>query len=179
MSRNEKFALLAGIIGFAADLLALGIFTTAWIEGSGEIETQIPVSPSVRAIVAFTSIYSWLIICWFLVRRSYLLFSERNSTVQWHSWQSRRFAHSRAFLQYVIGSVLTVAVLLSPIAFLLLKSWYSGSVTTWGGYVATTLILEGVVGLVICLTMILAMPVVYADLEVDLFTVLKMLNPLS
>lgn len=79
----------------------------------------------------------------------------------------------------MIGSVLTVAVLLSPIAFLLLKSWYSGSVTTWGGYVATTLILEGVVGLVICLTMILAMPVVYADLEVDLFTVLKMLNPLS
>lgn len=175
MSRSEKFALLAGIIGFAADVLALGIFAASWIEGTGEIETQIPTSPSVRAIVIFTLIYSWLIICWFLVRRSYLLFSKRNSTVKWHSWRSLRFAHSRAFAQYVIGSVSAIAILLLPVTYVLLKSWYPELVL----HAMYALILEGMVALAICLTMMFAMPVIYTDLEVDLFTVLKMLNPLS
>lgn len=165
MSRYEKFALFAGIIGLVADILTLSTFATLRIGGHGEVQAFAP--PSVRAIVAFAFIYSWLIVCWFPIRRAYLLFSERNRTVQWSSRESRLSAHSRAFWQYVASAVFAVAILSSPLAFLLLKFCFP-SLGDNAGYALTTALFQMGIGFAICIVMVLAMPVIYGDMEIDL-----------
>jgi hypothetical protein len=179
MSKIEKFALCAGVIGLVADILTLGSFMTSWISDTGPTELQAPIPVSVRVIVTFSLIYSWLIVSWFLVRRTYLLFCERNRTIQWRYWKNRRFAHSKVFSQYVIGAVFGVAILVSPFAFVLVRLWFPSTNSDNPSSVLSTLLIEGIVGIAISAVMMFIMPVVYADIEADLFTMLTLLNPLS
>ena len=141
---------------------------------------QRPISPSMYTILVFSLVYSWLIVGWFVVRRAYLRWSERsNHSVSWHYYQNRRNMHSRVLGQYVIGAVFALAVLCSPLAFLMVEPWFTDPRVTTLGIILTTALVEIILGLLIAFTMILAMPVLYDDMEVDFPAALKLLNPFS
>ncbi len=178
VSKSERFALIAGIVGFVADIITLSTFFMLWMGGIDGAQAPGYAPFSIRIVVIFSLVYSWFVICWILTRRSYSLFRERTSrTVKWADWSTLRFAHSRAFGQYTVGTVFGIAILFSPFVFFLVQSWLADPNVTTVGVVLLTVLCDGMVGMIICLALVLGMPVVYADMEIDLFFVLSLLKP--
>jgi|GEM_PF-6848833 len=172
MKNAEKFALGTGIIGLIADLITIGTVIITLSENGVPIGFQIDLPSSIQALILISLVYSWLLASWFLVRRIYLQFKTRTAKVEWKYWENLRFAHSKAFLQYVIGAVFGLAVFIVPLLFLF----------GLNGPDTLRYILEGFfiligVGVIISLIIMLLMPIIYPDVEADLFSMLRMLNP--
>src|SRR5262245_36210708 len=70
MRNPERFAFVAGVLGFIVDLIALGTFVASgW--GSTEVRSGSGGVFALQIWGALVLIYGWFIVTWFLVRRNY------------------------------------------------------------------------------------------------------------
>lgn len=174
MKKSEKFALGTGIIGLIADLITIGTVIIALSRNGMQAGFQLELPISIQVLILISVVYSWLLASWFLIRRIYLQFKTRTADVRWKYWKNLRFAHSKAFLQYVIGTVFGLAIFIVPVLFL----FGLNAPDTMGYVLEAVLILIGI-GIIITLIIIFLMPIIYPDVEADLFTMLRLLNPFA
>ena len=153
VSKIERFHLVAAVVGFVADTIALA----SLFGGADSAQIAPSLSSLVRTMLAFVSIYGWFSICWFVVRMYY----RRRSAY--------RFIYELKQLKEVVTSVVAgTAVLLSPLwlPLLLLLSPPEGS--GGGPVIFVYVIVVAVVGFIIGISLCLLMPIFCPDIEGEL-----------
>jgi hypothetical protein len=169
MSRTERFALISGIIGLVADVIAIGTFLVSVADGTVTAPDYqgLTVRSVWKGFLAFALVYGWIIIAWFLVRRIYRRYWATHDRIRWPSYESLRSTHSQVFRRYV-GSA-TVGVVISPLVWFLVYSLLpEGDSLVLGKTMATAFIIPFALAgmaLVVWLVLCYGMPLVYTDIE--------------
>jgi hypothetical protein len=162
MKKSEWFALLAGIIGFIADFIAITLF----FGQRAALTTSDNPPPLVRlqALVIYTMIYGWFITSWTLVRRHWSRAREKGSkTIKYSSGVSAQNELFRRVSYTVAG----IGLFILPFSMRLpindripardIIQWFSASL-------GANLLVLAIVGSAIVFAISSLMPIVYDDL---------------
>lgn len=176
MNKAEKFALTTATIGLIADGITIASFSGIFVSDSTSANQQTVSNITTSRFIALSVVYCWLVLSWFLTRRAYLAYCKKSEFVQWSYLKNKHFAHSKSLYQSILGSVFGLAIVLSPFSFMFLKRFFITATDTFTA-IMTTIFVEGGIGFVICIVLILSMPIIYEDIEAEILTMLNFLNP--
>jgi hypothetical protein len=158
VTRGELFAVAAGVIGFAADVLTI----VDHVHGPAEHASTAD-SLHWPVLMAVTTIYGWLIFAWFLTRWRFLKDRELKSIER----ALNRSKRKPNFLMTAFRSVLTIGIVISPLVMYIGYS-ISAAIKLSDDYfpqIFSSLCVGAFVGLAIFCAVYQGMPLIYDEIQ--------------